>query len=118
MEGKTWGQTDCLFSHHNVEIHRIEVVAGGYCSRHIHKIKFNRFFVESGLLTVRIFRDNKLTDSVDLGPGMSTVVKPGEKHQFIAKEKTVAYEIYYTVLESNDIERYSQGGVIKRKAKR
>ena len=111
LEGKTWGKTQCLFARNNVEVHRIKVVKNGFCSEHTHKSKYNHFYVESGRLVVKVFRDSGVVDATILGPGMSTIVKPGEKHQFIAKETTVAYEIYYVVLEDNDITRYTQGGV-------
>ena len=37
-QGKVWGGTQLLFSKNNVEIHRIETVSGGYCSKHKHNV--------------------------------------------------------------------------------
>ena len=39
-----------------------------------------------------------------------SVIKPQEYHKFIALEDTVAYEIYWTELDSNDIVRENCGG--------
>lgn len=114
LQGKIWGQTQSIFDKNNVEIHRIKASKGGYCSEHVHSFKFNLFFVESGKLKVTIFRgDDELhpTDSTILTPGMSSLVKPGEKHMFEALEDSVAYEIYWVELNSDDITRYERGGI-------
>ena len=37
IQGKVWGSTGPLFFKNNVEIHRIEVVKGGFCSKHKHE---------------------------------------------------------------------------------
>ena len=31
IAGKIWGKTENVFSNHNFEFHRIEVVKGGFC---------------------------------------------------------------------------------------
>ena len=115
IQGKVWGTTQCIFGHNNVEMHRIATNKGGYCSVHCHRTKFNLFFVECGKLKVTIFRgaetEPRPTDSTELIAGMSSVVKPGERHQFEALEDTVAYEIYWTQLDSEDIIRDTEGGI-------
>lgn len=112
IQGKVWGITECLFSINNVEIHRIVVNKGGYCSKHEHKSKSNLFYVESGQLEVIIFRDDELVpdDRTILNQGQMSVVKPGEKHRFRALQDTVAYEVYWSELDPDDITRYSKGG--------
>lgn len=113
IQGKIWGQTQLVFSENNVEIHRIQVRKGGYCSRHKHVAKYNLFFVESGKLRVTIMRGKQVrpTDAIVLSKGMSTLIHPGELHMFEAVSDCVAYEIYWTTLDPNDIRRYSEGGL-------
>ena len=111
ISGKAWGDTQNIFSKNNVEIHRIRVDAGGYCSKHLHEKKFNLFFLESGLLEVHIWKnDYNLCDVTVLGPGQMTVVEPGEYHLFKALKDSVVYEIYWVELEAGDIVRKSVGG--------
>lgn len=115
IQGKIWGTTQCIFHHDNVEMHRIEVKPGGYCSIHHHRNKFNMFYIERGQLLVRIFRgDNveaKPTDTSTLTAGMFSLIKPGERHQFEAVHDTVAYEVYWSILDTEDIVRDAEGGI-------
>ncbi len=114
VAGKAWGETRTLFAANNVEIHRIAVRAGGYCSKHRHAAKFNAFYVESGRLAVKAWKtEYDLIDETVLGPGQMTVVPPGEFHEFVAREDTVAFEIYWTTLDPHDIERETCGGVAR-----
>ena len=112
-QGKVWGETSCLFSKNNVEIHRIlaNKGKGAKCSNHQHKNKFNMFFVEEGTLLVRVWKnDYELVDETILNPGDSVTVKPGEFHQFENRsDSVIAYEIYWTELDPNDIERKDCG---------
>ena len=41
--GKVWGQTELLEANGVLEFHRIEAKAGGVCSKHKHKFKWNGF---------------------------------------------------------------------------
>lgn len=112
LQGKAWGNTQCIFHKNNVEIHRINIKQNGYCSVHEHTAKFNMFYVESGKLKVTVYRGDepRPTDSTILTQGMSSLVNPGERHMFIAIEDTIAYEIYWVELDTNDIIRYVEGG--------
>lgn len=111
IQGKIWGSTSELFNKNNVEIHRIEANKGGYCSVHKHEHKFNMFFVESGELLVKVWKnDYNLIDQTTLKNCDSTTVSPGELHQFLAIKDTVAYEIYWTEINSDDIIRKECGG--------
>jgi len=113
-EGKIWGTTQTLFSKNNVEFHRIEVNKGFECSKHKHNHKFNAFFIEKGCLKIRTWKkDYPLVDETTIKTGEMTVVKPGEYHLFCSVEDTVAYEIYWTEIESDDIERETCGKQIK-----
>ena len=108
--GKVWGTTARIFGGSTVEVHRIEVQPGGYCSKHRHRAKSNQFFVECGKLQVLEWRDNGTVDSTDLGEGESMTVSPGVPHQFRTDVHCTAYEIYEVILDPEDIERETVGG--------
>lgn len=111
IQGKVWGSTAKIFGGNNISIHRIETNKGGFCSKHKHEHKFNKFFVESGTLLVRTWKnDYALTDETIIEAGQSTVVKPGEYHQFESITDCVVYEIYWTQLDEDDIVRENVGG--------
>lgn len=109
IQGKVWGITQLIFFGNNVEVHRIFAKKGHFCSEHTHRSKYNLFFVESGRLLIRTRKDG-LDDESVLEAGQSTVVKPGDRHQFEALEDSWVLEIYYVTLNPHDIERSSQGG--------
>lgn len=111
--GKIWGHTSKIFSKNNVEVHRIEGFVGGKSSMHRHTSKWSMFFVEQGVLKILIEKnDYPLTDETILAPGESIVIKPNEYHAFeIMQQDTIAYEIYWTELDSNDIERKNCGSI-------
>lgn len=110
VQGKVWGTTQCIFGDNNVEVWRINVKKGGYCSEHRHRNKYNVFYVECGRLQVTVTKDG-MNDITILTSGMSTSIPPGEQHRFEALEDTIALEIYYIRLDPDDIERFSQGGL-------
>ena len=110
IAGKVWGRTEVIEANSVLEMHRIEIDAGGVCSRHCHRFKWNGFFVESGRLLVRVWkRDYDLVDETVLSAGDYTRVAPGEYHQFEALEPTVAFEIYWAALDHDDIQRDTAG---------
>ncbi len=118
-QGKVWGETLRLFDKNNVIVNRIAVKKSTQCSRHRHKHKSNYFFVESGLLLVRVWKSSyDLIDDTTLGPGDSCIVPPGEYHQFIALKDTKALEIYWVELDDDDIERDGCGSIVQRPSRR
>lgn len=110
IQGKTWGMTQQIFHLNNVEMHYIDIVRGGYSSMHKHNGKYNRFIVISGTLKVIQVLDGKEDDTI-LTPGMMTDIAPGVYHKFVAMEDTHAIEIYWTVIQPDDIVRLDRGGV-------
>lgn len=113
VQGKVWGTTSTVFKKNNVEAHYIKINKGGFCSRHLHRFKNNRFVVLSGLLSVSVWKDYgsaELVDETILGSNHELTVRPGEYHKFEALEDTIALEFYYVELDSDDIERAEQGG--------
>lgn len=110
IAGKVWGCTELLEANGVLEFHRITIKAGGVCSRHLHRHKWNGFFVESGQLLIRIWKkDYDLVDETVLTAGQYTRVSPGEYHQFQALQDTVAFELYWAEFDHQDIERSSVG---------
>ena len=89
VQGKVWGETRSLFCKNNVEIHRIEVKAGGFCSKHKHEHKHNAFYVESGCLRITAWKnDYDLVDETTVRAGQLTTCPPKEYHSFHALEDT------------------------------
>jgi len=112
-QAKIWGETENIWNGNNVEIHRIAVKKGGFCSIHYHQSKHNLFYVESGKLVVEIHRGHDMIDSTVLTAGEQTSTRPGDRHIFKCIEDCVAFEIYWSELLSNDICRETHGGMIK-----
>ena len=90
---------------------RINIELGGYCSKHAHQSKINAFYVISGELEIKRWKDYKLVDSTWLNAGDLSIVPAGEYHQFMAHQETEALEIYWTELNHNDIMRENVGGI-------
>lgn len=112
ISGKIWGKTELLLANGVLEFHRIEAIAGGKCSKHKHHYKWNGFYVESGHMVIRVWKnDYALVDETHLYAGDFMQVKPGEFHQFEAIEDTTAFELYWAEFDHNDIQRENVGGV-------
>jgi len=110
ISGKIWGETELIEANHALEFHRIETKAGGVCSKHLHRYKWNGFYVETGKLLIRVWQnDYDLVDETILGPGDWTKVKPGVYHQFECIEDAIAFEVYFSEFSHNDIVRENVG---------
>lgn len=110
IQGKVWGTTKCLFANCGSEVHEIHAIKGGYCSKHKHLNKHNRFYVQSGKLQIITWTATG-EDKVVIGPGEFTDVPPGVFHRFRALEDTTCLEIYWTNdINSADIVREDIGG--------
>jgi quercetin dioxygenase-like cupin family protein len=126
VEGKVWGSTKPLLQTPAIEIHRIKVKEGGYCSKHTHQSKINAFYVLSGVLRVSIWKnyihevrkiinpgydEHQMVDITKVHRDQMCVVPAGEPHMFTALEDTRALEIYWAELNHNDIHRDLIGGI-------
>ncbi len=110
--GKVWGTTQLVFAWNGVEAHSIRVKKGGYCSRHSHEHKWNRFVVMEGRLKVTIFYDDGKEDSTTIEAGGVSDVPPGVRHEFEALDDVLAMEQYWTMLDPGDIDRHgTEGGM-------
>lgn len=108
--GKVWGTTELIEANGALEFHRIEMKKNGVCSKHLHKYKWNGFYVESGKMRVKVWQnDYDLIDETIIGAGQYTKVKPGLYHQFECLQDGVAYELYWAEFSHNDIVRETTG---------
>ena len=87
--GKVWGQTELIEANGALEFHRIEMLKGGVCSKHLHEFKWNGFYVESGQMLVRVWQQDY--DLVD-----ETMLYEGDYH----KVKLLDFIINLNVLSS------------------
>lgn len=111
FEGKVWGDTSVLLQTPLIEVHKIHIQKGGYCSEHYHKHKWNMFYVIEGELEIHVRKnDYDLIDVTRLSEGDSTTVAPTEYHWFHAVTDVEALEIYYPESLSKDIVRKNVGG--------
>lgn len=111
-QGKVWGDTQLDFAWNSIEAHAINVMKGGYCSKHVHHTKWNRFHVLRGSLRVCLYQSDGQVDETIVGPSEITDVPPGVRHMFQALEDTIAVEFYWTELSVDDIDRGgTHGGV-------
>lgn len=115
MTGKIWGSTQELLSTPMLAMHRLTILPNHQCSLHVHRFKWNGFFVVKGRMLIDVVKnDYELTDTTDLGPGDITTVKPGEHHRFrTGNEPCEAIEFYYTEPLSEDIVRKDKGGPVE-----
>jgi len=110
IAGKVWGTTEEIEANGVLEFHRIEMQEGGVCSKHKHEYKWNGFFVEEGIMKIRVWQnDYNLVDETILGPGQYMKVKPGVYHQFECVQSGIAYELYWAEFNHNDIIRETVG---------
>lgn len=108
--GKVWGTTELIEANGALEFHRIEMEKGGVCSKHLHRYKWNGFYVESGKMKIKVWQnDYDLIDETIIGPGQYTKVKPGLYHQFECIESGIAYELYWAEFNHSDIVRETTG---------
>lgn len=111
--GKIWGWTRVIESNTALELHEIHVKAGGKCSEHSHRHKWNGFLVLQGELLIRTWKsDYDLVDETILKAGEFHAVAPGEVHQFQARGECSALELYWVAgLNPADIVRRSKGSL-------
>ena len=110
LAGKVWGQTEEVFVTPAFELHRLEIVGGHQCSKHLHATKYNGFFVESGEIVVSVWQPEGTLDTTTLEAGDHMVIPPGRQHRFEGiANVSVVYEAYWTELQRSDIVRADTG---------
>lgn len=113
---KPWGISKSIHSDPYIEVVRIEVAPGGYCSRHLHQAKSNAFQVIEGILFLTVEpNDGQIIRMTQKPSSAIYVIPPQVTHRFEAPVFTVAYEIYFAspghFVDANDIVRYDCGGL-------
>lgn len=118
-QGKVWGVTQPIMVTPLVELHKVTANAGTHCSKHMHKHKYNGFYVVKGFLDIVVWKnDYDLVDITRLKEGEFTSVPPCEYHEFRVPNSSTNktgqvefLEIYYlTPINPHDIVRENVGG--------
>lgn len=110
-EGKVWGRTTLIAETETTSVHSLEILPGGFSSKHRHRIKRNLFFIISGAVKISVWRGKKWPDETILRAGETIEVEPGIWHKFEALEESRLIETYTVHLEHPDIERADTGGI-------
>lgn len=102
---KLWGDTELLFKNAITEIYRANINKNKYSSKHYHKNKYNLFYIENGILLVKVWHNTSNYTEHILRAGDRLCVQPEIWHQFLAIEQSAILEIYFTEINNNDIVR-------------
>lgn len=113
---KVWGRTRIEAESPFYQLHRLEVIEGGFCSIHYHEHRANRFRVLSGEIEViEWFAD--ITKAVRLTAGNIHDVPSLVVHQFRVLRSGEVIEEYWPdrlgqhSVETSDIIRITEGGM-------
>jgi hypothetical protein len=113
---KCWGRTRELIDSPLYSKHELELVAGGYCSIHYHRVRANRFHLTEGSVEIVQFFGPTFTRHM-LGPDNIFDVASLVPHMFIVHKNGRMYEEYYSdrggVVEREDIVRLIEGGNVE-----
>lgn len=114
IKGKSWGTTKTIIASPFTEVHKIEVVSGGYCSWHLHVKKWNAFIVTEGVLSIETKGTTDGKTSLEVRAGEVCNIPPGTEHRFFNYSGAVArgLEVYYPDGLGEDIVRTTRGGRI------
>lgn len=114
LEDKAWGKVRHAFDSPNCAVSVLHVEAGGYCSRHLHRERINRFLVVSGAIDVIVYTDDGASELTrqHLLPGDISDVPAGVVHSFEVVEPGIVVEVYSPsgMVRLDDIERIQLGG--------
>ena len=113
LQDKEWGTEEIIFQNDTLCIHRIKINRGGKSTGgnfHKHRHKFNKFYVESGVLDIYVKSNNKdyyyqIGDDCEY---YSVTVFPNNLHRFEAITDCIVYEIYWVTCNLGDIVRFDK----------
>lgn len=114
VERKCWGDTRRIGLGSSWDVHYLNLIAGGYCSRHRHLHKANLFYVATGRIAVEFFNPDESVPykTVEVGPEQTLSVPALVWHRFRVLESGIAVEIYWPgSWNPDDIDRAEQGGM-------
>jgi len=102
----SWGEKTNIFQNDLCEVSILELMPKQRCSWHIHRAKFNLFYVLEGELFIKT--DKGISE---LQKGEFFTTHPGEPHEFqTATNPAKIIEIMYVKYDSQDIQRETLGG--------
>jgi mannose-6-phosphate isomerase-like protein (cupin superfamily) len=115
-EAKAWGRKRRIAEGHDYIVEELEILPGGFCSRHFHRKTRNLFLVLTGWLVVTTKDDDGPALAVQLSRNSGYSVSPMVVHKFSAGDGATVIEISQTsdgsAYDPGDIERLDAGGVI------
>jgi hypothetical protein len=116
IQEKVWGTTETLYKDALTWLTQINVVQGGFSSKHHHETLYNGFVVVSGSLLLLEYDNSGKEHRIVLVPqAHGYKFAPMMPHKFEALEDTVAREIYWPkagyAIDVGDIVRQDTGGV-------
>lgn len=117
-EKKCWGKATHVFSDPHAAVSILDTLPGGYCSRHFHSQRVNRFIVHSGVIAVVEYDLSGETEVSRnrLEAGDVCDVEAGVVHRFEVIEPGLVVEVYYPSrptdrVSHDDIYRIDVGGI-------
>ena len=114
LETKVWGAARHAFESAFCAVSVLYTEAGGYCSRHLHRDRVNRFLVVSGAIDVVRYEPGGRVESSRerLHAGDVADVPAGELHRFEVIESGIVVEVYWpaATVRQDDIVRVDTGG--------
>lgn len=116
-EKKVWGKVRHVFESPTAAVSVLDVEAGTFCSRHLHKQRVNRFIVQSGIIDIIEYTNDgeSVVSRLRMHPGDVHDVETGVVHRFEVIEGGIVVEVYFParpgdVVFAEDIERLDTGG--------
>lgn len=117
QETKIWGKARHVFSDPQAAVSVLRTEKGGYCSRHFHSQRVNRFIVETGIIEVVEYDPSGEREiaRARLEAGDVHDVEAGVVHRFEVIEPGVVVEVYFPSrptdrVSHDDIVRIDLGG--------
>lgn len=111
-ETKVWGTATHVFASPQAAVSILDTLKGGYCSRHFHSQRVNRFVVHTGVINVVEYDPGGTVEvsRTKLQSGDMHDVEAGVVHRFEVVEPGLVVEIYYP---SRPQDRVSQDDIIR-----
>lgn len=116
LKAKVWGTTESVVLTQSIQIDRIVVSEGGFCSWHFHQNKSNGFYVVQGALEIE-WDDGHSASRKRISPDIPFLEVAEQKcHRFRGlAAQTIAFEYYIArenaTIDIHDIVRLEDGGI-------
>ena len=111
-ERKIWGNARHVFASPHAAVSILDTYHGGYCSRHFHAERVNRFVVQTGSIYVVEYDPGGTIEvsRAKLQSGDVHDVEAGVVHRFEVIEPGLVIEVYYP---SRPLDRVSHGDIVR-----